>query len=101
MEEQAVIQLINQLHVLKGKLSKLDSEGNTRRQVNRINQILEGSGYLINDPLGQPYDSMRSDLEVTFSGQSGGSVISEVLKPVVYRNVNGTAMLVQKGVAIV
>lgn len=101
MEEQAVIQMINQLHLLKGKLLKLDLDGNTKRQINRINQILDDAGYLIIDPTGQPYDSMRSDLEVSLSGPEGAATISEVLKPVVYRKRQDTSILVQKGVAIV
>lgn len=101
MEEQAVIQLINQVHQLQRKLNRVDETGTTSRQIERIMDIFAESGYLVDNPLGQHYDGTRTDLAVTFGSRTTGTMITDVLKPVIYRQEEGESKLLQIGVVLI
>ena len=95
------IRLINHLHLLKSKVDRLDADNTLSRQWRRMDELLQSAGFLVESPVGLAYDPARTDLEVSMTGEGGsGWTITEVIKPVIYRQGRHGAELLQKGVAI-
>ncbi len=102
MKPESVLNIINQLHLLESKIRKQPELNSGIRQLDRIKGTLESEGYIISNPHGEPYDPMRTDLEVNLLSTSNTSLhINEVIKPVVYLRKGGTNNLMQRGVVIV
>lgn len=102
MKSDSVLSIINQLHLLESKLRKQSELSTGIRQLDRIKGVLESEGYVIDNPLGEPYNSMRTDLEVNLVSSEDTSLqVNEVIKPVVYLKKAGENNLLQRGVVIV
>ncbi len=102
MKQDSILSIINQLHLLETKIRKQPELNSGVRQIDRIKRVFESEGYVIDNPLGEPYDPMRTDLEVNLVGAQGDSlVVSEVVKPVVYVKRGSENNLLQRGVVIV
>lgn len=102
MKQDSIISIINQLHLLETKIRKQPELSSGGRQIDRIKRVLESEGYVIDSPLGESYDPMRTDLEVNLVGAQGDSLaVSEVVKPVVYVKRGNENNLLQRGVVIV
>lgn len=102
MKSDSILNIINQLHLLESKIRKQPELSSGVRQLDRIKGILESEGYVISNPLGEPYDPMRTDLEVNLvSTQATSLQVNEVMKPVVYLRRAGQNNLLQRGVVIV
>ncbi|MDP5169788.1 MAG: hypothetical protein NWR72_06060 [Bacteroidia bacterium] len=102
MTQESVLRLINQLHQLSQKISKLEEDPGMARLCNRMASTFAEEGYVIESPLGMVYDPTRTDLEVSFEGIGAEKpLIIEVVKPVVYVIEAGRPVLLQRGVVIV
>lgn len=102
MKPDSVLSIINQLHLLESKIRKQPELGSGLRQLERIKGVLESEGYIIDNPQGESYDGMRSDLDVGMSADPSGMLkITEVIKPVVYIRKAGENSLLQRGIVIV
>lgn len=102
MKPDSILSMINQLHTLESKIRKQPELSSGVRQLDRIKGILESEGYVISNPEGEPYDPMRTDLDVNLvSTQDAPLHIKEVMKPVVYLRNAGQNKLLQRGVVIV
>ncbi|MDR1682304.1 MAG: hypothetical protein LBS25_02795 [Candidatus Symbiothrix sp.] len=96
------VQLINQLLEIKQKIAQEKLESKFERNFNRIFSIFEEAGYLIQYPMGEKYSETRSDYEAAIIGQeSNNMVVSQVIKPVIYRKTADSANLLQKGIVVV
>ena len=95
------VQLINL--VFDYTLKVTESNSKLDRAKNRIWNHFEQAGYIINNPIGEPYSETRTDCEAHISGeQLKNLVISEVLKPIIYqKDESGQLALRQQGVVIV
>ncbi len=100
MTPEAVLTLINQWHLLHVKLSNLPEAAGTLRHLRRMKEAIEGAGYLIDVPLGEPYNPQRTDLEVSMVPGTLKPIILEVVKPVVYFRHESGSSLLQRGVVI-
>lgn len=101
MNEQSLLNLINQVFDLEKKI-KQKNENSLLRNINRIRDIISESGYVITDPLGQEYNETRTDCEASIAGEGKGRpVITEVLKPAVYKKDTEVTKLIQQAVVIV
>jgi hypothetical protein len=59
-------------------------------------------GYTWHNPMGEKYAETRTDCEASISGRiSDKMIINQVIKPVIYKQEEGTRMLVQKAIVIV
>jgi hypothetical protein len=93
--------MANLVFELEKKLSGLQATAGVQRNIDRMKSVLEESGLLLLNPLGEPYNATRTDLEASITGPAGGSLeITDVIKPIVYLNEGGQRYLLQKGVVI-
>jgi len=60
-------------------------------------------GLIYQNPLGEPYNETRTDLEASIAGSSADNlVITEVIKPIIRLRTNsGATTIVRKGVVVV
>src|SRR3954454_21185774 len=75
---------LNQLYEVERKLTVQGDPSNALRNVARIKDAFEEVHAFYDDPMGQPFNETRTDVEATISGSGTENlVIVEVLKPIV------------------
>lgn len=86
---------------MQAKLKEAGSAATFERNFNRLFNIFEEDGYIIQDPTGDAYSETRTDCEVSISGRLSSKMkITRTIKPIIYRREDGNVRLVQKGVVI-
>jgi hypothetical protein len=86
---------------LDKKLAGAASPG-IKRHMDRMRSVLEEAGILMLDPLGEPYQETRTDLEASILPDARGALsVVDVIKPVLYVEEAGKRTLLQRGVVIV
>jgi ribosomal protein S8 len=96
------IQIINQLVEIRQKIKQEKLEEKFERNFNRIFSVIEDEGYIYQYPLGEKYTETRTDCEATIIGRETRSmVITQVIKPIIYKKNPEGLILVQKGIVIV
>jgi hypothetical protein len=96
------IQIINQLFEIQQKISKLPDSSAFERNFNKINNLLEDDGFIIQDPTNEPYQNTRTDCEASIIGNGSAKLkITKTLKPIIYKKVDGSLQLLQKAIVIV
>jgi hypothetical protein len=99
---QQSLAIINQVFEIKQKLEQEQMTDKFDRNLNRLFSILEEEGYICNNPWGERYTDSRSDCTANIVGkESRNMVITQVIKPIIYKKTEGTLTLVQKGIVIV
>ena len=96
--------LLNQLYELETKLSaKADSDpGGCLRNVIKIKDSLEEQAIFYEDPMGQPFNETRTDLEATISGVETEDLrVVEVIKPIIRQGTREMSRILQKGIVVV
>ena len=102
MKDQNIIQIINQLIEIKQKIVVENLERKFERNLNRIFSILEEEGFIFRYPLGEKYHETRTDCEASIVGEASEKmVITQVLKPLIYKRNNNEINLIQKAIVIV
>ncbi|MEX2485809.1 MAG: hypothetical protein WED10_14655 [Brumimicrobium sp.] len=75
---------------------------NIERNINRLFHELSQEGYEIVDPIGRKYLDTDISIDATVNGEiTPDSKVVKVLKPIIYKEENGSNQLVQKGIVIV
>ncbi|PWS27910.1 hypothetical protein DHW03_10090 [Pedobacter yonginense] len=93
--------IITQIFEIENKI-KTEDFASFKRNFQRIYHELEQEGYIVVNPLHQPYDERDASVEANILNESGQSLkITKVLKPTIYKNENGNRILIQKAVVIV
>jgi len=101
MTQQLWIKMANLVFELEKKAAQAAPAPGVQRTVTRMQQVLEESGLLILNPLGEAFTETRTDVEATLVGALHDKLrITEVLKPIVYINQEGKNTLVQRGVVL-
>ncbi|MEM6265381.1 MAG: hypothetical protein AAGI38_22960 [Bacteroidota bacterium] len=101
MKESSICAIINQLFEIERKLETNDRGTGAERHLNRIKTYLSMEGYHYHDPLHEAYDLTRTDCEATLIGEKGESwIISEVIKPIIWKEANGQRNMVQQAVVL-
>jgi hypothetical protein len=101
------IEILDQVFEIEKKLDGISEPNSIVRNVNRIKEMFEylteDSGLIYQNPLGEPYNETRTDLEASIAGNSADNlVITEVIKPIIrFRTNNGVTTIVRKGVVVV
>lgn len=86
---------------MQAKLKEAGSAQGFERNFNRLYNIFEEDGYLIQDPTGDTYTETRTDCEVSITGRLSSKMkITRTIKPIIYRREGGNLQLLQKGVVI-
>src|SRR5688572_10820406 len=94
--------VINQLFELQAKIKDAGSAHNFDRNFNRLFNLFEEEGFIIQDPTGETYAETRTDCEASISGRLGSKMkITRTIKPIIYQRKDGSVHLLQKGVVIV
>jgi hypothetical protein len=117
---KSILTAVNQLYELEQKLKRHGDPNNLLRNVTKMKDAFAeeglpmgdvggtfvriGLGY--EDPMGQPFNETRTDLDATISGTGTDNlVVVEVVKPIIRAvlrdSVGEFARVVQKGVVIV
>ena len=93
--------IINQIFEISQK-SEHSNEINISRNLKRIFAEFESMGFHIVNPMGRPYKSTDSDIEASVSGELSKKMkVEKVLKPIIYKEIEGKNALVQKGIVII
>ncbi len=72
------------------------------RNFNRLFNIFEEDGYMIQDPTGEVYTESRTDCEASISGRISSKMkITRTIKPIIYQRKDNGMQLLQKAVVIV
>ncbi|MDR0866806.1 MAG: hypothetical protein LBO74_18020 [Candidatus Symbiothrix sp.] len=96
------IQLINQVAEIRQKIVREKLEAKFERNFNRIFAILEEEGFVCQYPLGEKYNETRTDCEATIIGKEAKNmVVTQVIKPIIYKKSPEGLTLVQKGIVMV
>lgn len=109
--------ILNQIYELERKLKKNEDFANLSRNINKIKDVFSeegvpswdgGGGQLhirltYEDPMGQPFNETRTDLEVDISGPGTEDlVVVEVIKPIIKAILgDGLFRIVQRGIVTV
>jgi hypothetical protein len=87
---------LNQLYEVERKLTVQGDPPNALRNV-----AFEEVHAFYDDPMGQPFNETRTDVEATISGSGTENlVIVEVLKPIVRIGTREYSRVIQKGIVI-
>ena len=101
MSQQLWSRMANLVFELEKKLTDNNSPG-LKRTVARMRDVLDEAGILILNPMGEPYQETRTDLEANIVTPAKGVLyIVDVIKPVLYTQDQQGKALLQKGVVIV
>ena len=96
------IQLINQIAEIRNKITQDNLLPKYERNFNRINSLLEDEGFIFRYPVGEKYRESSADCEANIVGPEGSDmVITQVIKPIIYKKDADKVLLVQKGIVIV
>lgn len=96
-----MITIANQLFEIKSKMEKFEYL-KIERNVNRLFHELNQLGYEIVDPIGRKYLDTDISIDATVNGEiTARSKVVKVLKPIIYKEEEGSSQLVQKGIVIV
>ncbi len=105
-------ELIDQLFEIERKLENIEESNSISRNLNKMKVIFEtnlfsGSssleiGFTYYNPIGEPYNETRLDLEASIAGNSSENlIIKEVIKPIIRYKSGGSTIIARKGVVIV
>jgi len=103
--------LIDQIFEIERKVDKIEDANSISRNLSKMKDIFEnigetqsetGIGYTYHNPIGEPFNETRLDLEASIAGTSTDDlVVIEVIKPIIrYKNGNST-VIARKGVVVV
>ena len=95
------VKILNQLFELEKKAQKISDGASLQRPLDRIRETLEEMGYKVHNPIGEPYNETRTDVEANIVGtQTNGLVICDVIKPIIYFKETERTIMLQKGIVI-
>jgi benzoyl-CoA reductase/2-hydroxyglutaryl-CoA dehydratase subunit BcrC/BadD/HgdB len=101
------IEILDQVFEIEKKLESINESNSIGRNVNKIKEMYEyltaDGGLIYQNPLGEPYNETRTDLEASIAGKSTDKlVVTEVIKPIIrWRTSSGATTIARKGVVIV
>jgi hypothetical protein len=102
MPQHLWIKMANLVFELEKKLSAGQPSTGVLRNIERMKTVLEEAGLLLLNPLGEPYNEARTDLEASITGSPTDKLhVLDVIKPIVYTQKEEGRSLLQKGVVIV
>lgn len=86
---------------MKAKVRHSELAQNLERNFDRLFNLFEEEGFIVQDPTGEPYTESRTDCEASISGRIGSKMkITRTIKPVIYQKTDGGVQLLQKAVVI-
>lgn len=92
--------LINQIFEIQQRLAQESNAAVFARNFQKIAALLGEDGYMVADPMGEPFADTRTDVEASVVGHAAKPLITKVIKPIIYLQDAEGISLVQKGVVI-
>ena len=81
---KALLTALNQVYEMEQRLVKHGDPSNLLRNIQRMKDAFGELGLVYEDPMGQPVNETRTDLEVSIAGTGTESlVVVEVIKPII------------------
>jgi hypothetical protein len=97
-----LLTIANHLYDIERKLDRHGDPGGVGRNVERMKETLGVFRLFYEDPMGQPFQETRTDLEATISGAViTDLVVVEVIKPIIRVGQPEASVVVQKGIVVV
>ncbi|MEM7038019.1 MAG: hypothetical protein AAF570_13630 [Bacteroidota bacterium] len=108
-ELEVFIDMLNQIFEIEKKVGKIEEQNSIHRNLARLKEMFESrmplggnAGFLVENPIGQPYNETRTDCEASIAGNGTENlVITEVIKPVIRLRQGGFNQIIQKGIVVV
>lgn len=104
-------ELLDQLFEIERKLENIKEENSIMRNLNKMRDIFESRlsnsssadiGFNYHNPIGEPYNETRLDLDASIAGNSSENLfITEVIKPIIRYKSGGSTLIARKGVVVV
>ena len=104
-------ELLDQLFEIERKIENIKETNSISRNINNMKSIFENInssatesnvGLIYHNPIGEPYNETRLDLEASIAGESTEDlIIKEVIKPIIRYKQGESTFIVRKGVVIV
>jgi hypothetical protein len=102
MEWQHWQKMANLVFELDKKFLSREPNPALQRIYDRMVATMEEAGIHLHNPIGTAYTETSTDVEASISGSLADHLrVTEVIKPVLYADVDGSRALLQKGVVIV
>jgi hypothetical protein len=108
---QSYLDLLNQVFEIEKKVSSLKETNSIHRNLTKMKETFrnifpsesgEESGLSYHNPIGEPYNETRTDVEASIAGASTEKLfITEVIKPIIRYHKGGINTITQKGIVIV
>jgi len=106
---EMLLETLNQVFEIEKKIEKIEEPNSISRNLNRIKNLFQERlpfeteiGLIMENPIRQPYDETRLDVDANISGEGTENlIIVEVIKPIIRLKQGGFNQLVQKGIVIV
>jgi len=105
------IDLLDQIFEVERKAEAIQEANSVSRNINKMKEIFENifstateleAGLTYHNPIGEPYNDTRTDLEASIAGDSAENLfITEVIKPIIRYRRGGTNLIARKGVVVV
>ena len=105
--DKHILILLNQLYEIERKTGDLKEFEKIKRNIERMKDVFRSEIYkdakvFYEDPMGQPYDETRSDLEANIAGETTEELfVVDVIKPIIRASINHQSSVVQKGIVTV
>lgn len=101
-----LLTIINRLFSLQLSADRHDTPEPVQRGIRRMRDAFEEYGLNWEDPMGQPFNETRTDLEARIAGTGSENLrVTEVIKPIIRRIVNDgpkvQSEIVQPGLVVV
>lgn len=97
-----VLNTLNHLYEIERKLALHGDPASIQRNVERIKETFADAQVFYEDPMGQPFNETRADLEASISGESTENlVVTEVIKPIIRIGDRNFSRVAQKGIVVV
>lgn len=96
------LQTLNHLYEAERKLAIHGDPGGVQRNLERIKEAFAAEKLFYEDPMGQPFNETRTDLEASIAGEGAEDLqVTEVIKPVIRCGEQAYSRVVQKGIVVV
>lgn len=105
------VDLLDQIFEVERKAEAIHEANSINRNINKMKEVFENifstateaeAGLTYHNPIGEPYNDTRTDLEASIAGDSAENLfVTEVIKPIIRYRRGGTALIARKGVVVV
>jgi len=105
------LELLDQLFEIERKLENIQESNSISRNTNKMKDTFENIfsnatesnvGLTFHNPIDEPYNVTRLDVEASISGESTNNlIIKEVIKPIIRYKIGGSTFIARKGIVVV